>query len=198
MPRHAYRILVTGSRSWPNPAPVADVLDAQLAALPAGGTLTVVVGYDPQRRYPPGVDKITYEYCESVAAFAERQGKALVAETHPADWQAPCRPECDHGPRPVNRRGRDYCPAAGDYRNVGMVVRGARFCLAFIMPCAKPRCRKKSSHGSHGAAHCAALAEAAGIETTRYRLTAAGVVVESPKSSPARPFEQTSLPRDVP
>lgn len=168
--------LVTGSRTWTNPAPIAADLDARLDAVPAGGSLVVVVGYDPERQYPPGVDELAYEYCESVAEFAERAGKSLIVETYPVDWQAPCRAECDHGPRPRNRRGQEYCPAAGDYRNARMVqavaaamAQGADGeCLAFVDPCVKPRCRRPKPHDSHGAADTIARADAAGIEVRRW------------------------------
>lgn len=172
-------LLITGSRTWKDPAPIASAISDHLGDLPVGGTLTVVVGYDPKRRQPPGVDEIAYDYCVSIAEDAWCVGRAVVVETYPADWQAPCRPECDHGPRGRNRRGEEYCKAAGDYRNADMVNRVAAAgmaghdaaCLAFIDPCVKPNCPFRHSlgtHGSHGASHCADLAEAADIDTRRY------------------------------
>lgn len=170
------RILVTGSRTWRNPVFIAEALDDRIEALPVGATLTVVVGYDPERQYPPGVDRFAYEYCESVAEFVERAGKTLAVDPHPARWSAPCRPECNHGPRLRNRNGEEYCKFAGFYRDAEMVrvVADARAagedgeCLAFIEPCAKPRCRRRQPHGSHGATHTADLAEKAGIPTGRW------------------------------
>jgi hypothetical protein len=138
------RILITGSRTWRNPASIAEALDARLDALPASGALTVVVGYDPDRRYPPGVDEFVYEYCESIAEFAERVGKTLAVETHPADWKR-------------------YRRRAGHIRNAEMVNLGAAECLAFVDWCDDRRCPKRGQHGSHGAVGCAGLADKAGI-----------------------------------
>lgn len=49
-----------------------------------------------------------------------------------------------------------------------MVQAGADVCLAFITPCRLRICRAKPEHGSHGASHCADLAENAGIKVWRY------------------------------
>lgn len=57
--------------------------------------------------------------------------------------------------------------AAGFDRNARMVALGADACRAFIGPCQKPGCPESMPHGSHGARHCAGLAEAAGIDTYR-------------------------------
>ena len=48
-----------------------------------------------------------------------------------------------------------------------MVTLGAGLCLAWIMPCVKPYCRRPDPHGSHGATHCADLAGKAGIPVIR-------------------------------
>ena len=72
-----------------------------------------------------------------------------VTERWPADWD--------------RHRKR-----AGFIRNEYMVSLGADLALAFIMPCANPKCRNREPHGSHGATHCAALAERAGIEVRRF------------------------------
>lgn len=75
-------------------------------------------------------------------AIADRIGRQLGyrVEVHRADW------------RPMGV----YNPQAGLARNRKMVDLGADICLAFI------------KNGSRGAANCAGLAEAAGIETRRY------------------------------
>ena len=82
--------------------------------------------------------------------FAHLAARACGApeEPHPADWKR------------WNRR-------AGMIRNAGMVKAGADECLAFIMPCTRQGCDRPGPHGSHGATHCADLAEKAGIPVLR-------------------------------
>lgn len=96
------RVIVTGSRDWPasDPWMIHAVLD-WFARLDE--PLTVVVGYDPVRQYPPGVDRITYERCIDAG---------YDVETHPADWDR-------------------YGPAAGPLRNQEMVAAGGDVCVAF-------------------------------------------------------------------
>jgi len=54
-------------------------------------------------------------------------------ESHPADWEAPCRPECRPGHRRRQGRGPEYCPAAGNYRNQeGIIDPGLDELLAFL------------------------------------------------------------------
>jgi hypothetical protein len=88
-------------------------------------------------------------------AMADRWARdyGFPAERHLADWE--------------RHRKR-----AGFARNEHMVSLGANVCLAFVMPCTDSRCRRKDPHGSHGATHCAGLAEKAGIETRRFYATA--------------------------
>ncbi len=47
-----------------------------------------------------------------------------VDEPNPADWHGPCRPQCRRGHRRVGRDGREFCPAAGPYRNTEMLASG--------------------------------------------------------------------------
>lgn len=103
-----YRVLVTGSRTWSDLDTIAEALDAVIAQTPS--TDIVVVHGD----CPRGADHIAAEYCELTAAFAERLGKTLAVEPHPADWQT-------------------YGRFAGPRRNVEMVNLGADVCLAFIV-----------------------------------------------------------------
>lgn len=49
-----------------------------------------------------------------------------------------------------------------------MVALAPGVCLAFIAECSKPSCAGRKPHGTHGASHCAGLAEAAGIDTRHY------------------------------
>jgi hypothetical protein len=69
-------------------------------------------------------------------------------------------------PRPAN--WTMHHKAAGMVRNAEMVNTGADVCLAFIAPCIKTRCKISAPHGSHGAVHCADLAEKAGIPVRRF------------------------------
>lgn len=65
------RVLISGPRSWKDPI----VIKKRLALLPPD--VTIVVGYDPKRRYPPGVDKMTYGIAKAWK---------MDVEPHPADW----------------------------------------------------------------------------------------------------------------
>ena len=136
-----FRVLITGSRNWLSAHTIDVTLDELLAE---HGTLTVVHGACRE-----GADKMAHNWALSVrhaSSFA-----AVTIETHPAIW----------------RPGGKYDKSAGFKRNAEMVVAGAAICLAFVMPCTDPKCRRPGAHGSHGASHCAQLAEAAGIETRR-------------------------------
>ena len=135
-----HRVIVTGSRSWTDSAAVRTALDK--LGWEHDWQLTVVHG-----ACPTGADAIAAAWCREVA------DKGVIEETHPAtaeDW---------------SRQGA----AAGPTRNTRMVALGADVCLAFIAPCGTPSCHPPRLHGSHGATHCAARAEAAGIPTRRWR-----------------------------
>jgi len=84
---------------------------------------------------------------DAMAAKAARD-IGVRQEPHPADWKRLGRP-------------------AGFRRNAEMVALGADACVAFIGPCSDHRCYRSDPHGSHGATHCAGLAEKAGIPTMR-------------------------------
>lgn len=58
---------------------------------------------------------------------------------------------------------------AGHLRNARMVAAGADVCVALIMPCSKPGCRRPQPHDSHGTADCMAKAKAAAIPVQEIR-----------------------------
>lgn len=134
-----YRVLVTGSRTWEDKTLIAAVLDGLLAE---HGCLTLVHGACPK-----GADRIAHNWGLD-ARYASSFG-AVTIEPHPADWKS-------HG------------RAAGFTRNAEMVALGADLCLCFGMPCSDHRCYRSDPHISHGAAHCAGLAEEAAIEVRRF------------------------------
>jgi hypothetical protein len=140
------RLLWTASRDWADPLCMWKVLnECQTWAGDLGKTLVIVHGDGP------GGDQIGKLYGLVTSGCEE--------ESHPADWEGPCRDRCRPGHRRRGRGGRDYCPAAGNYRSEDMVTLGAHRAAAFI------RAR------SNGASYCAALAEAAGVATRRYTYT---------------------------
>jgi len=136
--RKPVRVLVTGSRTWKDRTAVYAALDDLLRE---HQNLIVIHG-----ACPTGADQIAQEWV--IRAFRTSLLGIATAEPHPADWTA-------HGKR------------AGFIRNEHMVSLGAGLALAFIAPCTKPGCQQGKPHGSHGASHCAALAEKAGIEVQR-------------------------------
>lgn len=137
------RLLWTASRGWKDPLLMWQVLDECLAWARERGKTLVIVHGDAD-----GGDMIGKLY-GLVTPGAEQ-------EAHPADWEGPCQDRCKPGHRRKNRRGREYCPMAGSYRNEMMIGLGADRCAAFIWD------------GSHGASNCASGAERAGIPTRRY------------------------------
>lgn len=137
-----YRVLVTGSRDWDDYQAVKDALNGE---------------YFRDGRSPYGPMIVVHGACgrgaDAMADAATRQmmaeGRWAAPEPHPADWDAEPK-------------------RAGFIRNAEMVALGADVCLAFVAPCAKAGCRNGNPHGSHGATHCAVLAEKAGIPVRRY------------------------------
>jgi len=138
-----YRILVTSSRDWREPLVIWLALDECHAAAAAQGRPLVVVHGDNGAG-----DMIGKLYGHLTDGASE--------ESHPADWDGRCGPQCKPGHRRKRRDGTDYCPAAGMYRNEDMVKAGADRAAAFI---------RRRSRGVSG---CARLAEKAGIPTRRY------------------------------
>lgn len=142
------RILVTGSRTWDDTKTIHDALNAVGLGLIQGRNPTFVVVHGA---CPEGADAIADQWVRDNASRWVRYGAGngeepslLTADRHPAKWQK-------------------FHKRAGFIRNEVMVSLGASLCLAFIAPCAKPECDDPKPHGSHGATHCAELADAAGI-----------------------------------
>lgn len=95
------RVIVCGSRSWHNRAPII----ARLYDLPTDSV--IIVGYDPDRDTPPGVDRIAYQ---------EAQKLGLMVEPHPA----------------ANFVNDKISPKVAPLvRNTHMASLGADLCIAF-------------------------------------------------------------------
>lgn len=141
-----FRILLTGSRDWDNRPRLAHEMAATASDLAFLRPAVLVHG-----ACPTGAD-----------AIAAHEAKALgwTVESHPADWEAPCRAECKPGHRRRRRDGTVYCPAAGNYRNQEMVDTHPDVCLAFFAPGA----------ANTGTSDCVRRAEKAGIPVRRFTL----------------------------
>jgi YspA, cpYpsA-related SLOG family len=133
-----YRVLVTGSREWTDAGHLRSELDALAREHPEG--LTVVHGDAKQ-----GADRMASDW----ARRERNAGRRVAEEAHPANWQR-------HGGH------------SGLLRNAEMVALGADLCLAWIVPCSKPYCKRPQPHGSHGASDCAERAVKAGIPVRRF------------------------------
>ena len=145
-----YRLLVTGSRTSTDAvAFAAAMLDPIPAAL--AGTRRLV---DVHRAAPARADRLADQWVRWAQGERAHHGSLLdvTEEAHPADW-------------------RQHGKAAGFRRNAEMAALGADVCLAFIMECRDPKCRRRpvERHGSHGASHCAELADRAGIPVRIFR-----------------------------
>lgn len=117
---NAYRVLVTGSRTWTDPWHVRNALFDTYTQ--RNGRSMVVVHGAAQA----GADHWAAEWVRHY----RRLGFDVTDEPHPAPWH--------HG------RG------SGPTRNTAMVKLGADVCLAFIRPCTKRGCnpRPHGSHGT--------------------------------------------------
>ncbi|MCX4809033.1 DUF2493 domain-containing protein [Streptomyces sp. NBC_01239] len=133
-----YRVLVTGSRTWDDVTTIGAALEQAL--IDAGPHPVLVV----HGACPSGADW----HADHYARWLRGKGCSIDVEPHRAE---------DFGP----------WPACGPFRNKHMVSLGADLCLAFIGPCTSPRCHRPRPHPSHGATHCADLAEQAGITVRR-------------------------------
>jgi alkylation response protein AidB-like acyl-CoA dehydrogenase len=96
------RVIVCGSRTWSDRKRITDRLfDLGLETENLG--CTIVVGYNPEKDTPKGVDRLAYQ---------EAQKIGLLTETHPAKWE-------------------EFGKAAGFIRNEEMAAAGAALCIAF-------------------------------------------------------------------
>lgn len=166
------RLLVTGSRTWSQPETIRRVFTEDARRY---GSVVLVHGQcDP--RHPRTGKPVWWATAlrlsreDQLALYGADWLCALLApefgwevEAHPAPWTDPCRASCKPGHRATNAAGREFCPAAGEYRNGLMVAAGAKAVRAFVDPCAKWKCRKPHPHDSHGTAGCVRLARMAGI-----------------------------------
>lgn len=86
------RVIVTGSRDWPDDGAIANALLQLLADVPIGSGLTVVHGDCPQ-----GADFQADRWCEwARSPLAQPLGEQVTVERHPADWPR-CGPLCRAG-----------------------------------------------------------------------------------------------------
>lgn len=99
------RMIITGSRQWPDPGAVWDFLAGAYAEVHGRAGLTIVHGACGR-----GADKAAAQY----AAWAVAQGLDVLEETWPADWA-------------------EWGKRAGMMRNKDMVAAGAGGCGAFIL-----------------------------------------------------------------
>jgi hypothetical protein len=115
------RVVVTGSRGWTDRGRIAERLaQVDLALPPHSDAPVIVVGYNPEKDSPKGVDRIAYQ---------EAQKLGLIVEPHPARWD-------EHGKRAgfirneeMARAGADLCIAFWDGRSTGtldMIVRAVK------------------------------------------------------------------------
>ena len=92
---------------------------------------------------------------------------------------------------PVSPQAWQRSRGAGYARNAQMVAEvqasAGGECLAVIARCADPSCERNEPHGSHGAVHCAGLAEAAGLPVTRVKARVAAPESDPGGGTPAEP-----------
>jgi hypothetical protein len=133
----AFRLLITGSRDWTHYDAIAGVISAYRAE---HENLIVVIG-DAQ-----GADALALAAAASLGVEYEQ-------------WEAKWR-ECDEN---CWHKTGSWCPLAGHRRNQQMVEAGADACEVFARDCAKPSCKRRRAHPSHGTADCAGRAAKARI-----------------------------------
>jgi hypothetical protein len=109
------RVGVSGGRHYGLRLHVRHILGERLLHY---GAIVVVEGANPNK---DGADFFAGEWADDMRAA----GLPVRHEQHPANWEAPCHPECHHGGRRRNRgQPGYYCPAQGNYRNQEMADSG--------------------------------------------------------------------------
>jgi hypothetical protein len=92
---------------------------------------------------------------------------------------------------PVSPEAWQRSRGAGYARNSQMVAEvqasAGGECQAVIARCADPSCERNEPLGTHGAAHCAGLAEAAGLPVTRVKARVAAPESDTAGGIPAEP-----------
>lgn len=167
-----YYLLVTGSRTWAKPDVIRDAF-TEIAERYPHHEITLIHGMcNPW--HSPSRAPIGWRDAKKLSWEAQRR---LLGADWLAEWEAiELRWRVERRPAGWMTTGR-YDPQAGFRRNAEMVEELAKAIadgspgetLAFIDECAKRSCRQPRPHGSHGATHCAQLAEKAGVDTRRYK-----------------------------
>ncbi|MGV2914773.1 SLOG family protein [Streptomyces alfalfae] len=136
-------ILLTGSRTWPDPQLLEDTL--------------LTVWHDALQDGYDGIELMHGDADEGADALGDAWAihNGVPVRRRPADWDGPCASDCRPGHRRRNRRGLDYCPQAGHRRNQQMVDE-------------RPDLVVVAHHNnSRGTADCMRRAAAAGIPVLR-------------------------------
>jgi len=140
-----FRLLFTASRTWDHYASISHELEQFTHLAHQRGAILSVVHGDAE----DGGDRLARMWVERHAP----KGWPVRQERFPAPWGEPCRDRCEPGHRRTNRRGEEYCPATGNYRNEVMVASGfIHRGVAF-----------RRNH-SRGTGHCIRIARAAKID----------------------------------
>ena len=157
-----YKVGVTGSRTWDDPAMIREALIAAQAGRPASGMLLMHGKCPPRSRStPPTVVRWNYARMLLPDTRLNFLGADWLADVtaRGLGWQIeqwPARWDLD------SRRG-------GFIRDAAMMSAGADEWLAFVMRCTDLRCARRPPHGSHGAAGTYAMAEKAGAKRRMFK-----------------------------
>ncbi len=133
---------MTGARTWTSRSIVAEAL---LEA----------------REHPPA-DYVPRDGARMVVVVGRAsRGADAIAEQYARMWN------WQVDPHPADWGGKDGV-LAGFKRNEHMVSLGADVCLAFVMPCQDPKCRRPEPHMTHGTEDCSRRARKALIPVRYY------------------------------